>query len=164
MANLYLVIGVPCSGKSTFLKKYVNKNCVIVSFDDIKTKIVGNKKLFFNSKETKKVFDIFYKTINDNLQKNKTVFVESNILTFNLRKEILKNITAEYKKLFAVYIKTPFKFCSIRNKNRSELKRFPEYFMLNVYKIFDPPQLYEGFYGIYTYDTITKKFSYQGTL
>ena len=59
MANLYLVIGVPCSGKSTFLKKYVNKNCVIVSFDDIKTKIVGNKKLFFNSKETKKVFDIF---------------------------------------------------------------------------------------------------------
>ena len=32
MANLYLVIGLPCSGRTDFIKKYMNKNCIAISF------------------------------------------------------------------------------------------------------------------------------------
>lgn len=64
------------------------------------------------------------------------------------RKELLKNIVAEYKKVYAIYIKSPLE---------SLVKEY------QIFK-FDLPKLHENFYGIYTYDTVTKKLFYQGTL
>ena len=32
MANLYLVIGLPYSGRTNFVKKYMNKDCIAISF------------------------------------------------------------------------------------------------------------------------------------
>ena len=163
MANLYLVIGLPCSGRTDFIKKYMNKNCIAISFQYFRRK--------YNSL---KAFDLFVKKINDNLKINKTVFIyDINLFTAKKREEFLKNITVEYKKTYAIYIKTPIEYC-IRKNNQLEQKQeqeilqkrnyLPEFLMMFLYRYFEPPKLYENFYGIYTYDTITKILSYQGTL
>lgn len=146
MANLYLVISLTHSDSSQFIKKYMNKNCIEISFI----------RYFFQKRFISKTNNIyqsslqsFYKTINDNLKKGKTVFITgSNLLESKQRKELLKNIITEYKKVYAIYIKSPLE---------SLVKEY------QIFK-FELPKLHENFYGIYTYDTVTKKLSYQGTL
>ena len=164
MANLYLVIGLPYSGRTNFVKKYMNKDCIAISFQ-----------YFIKKYNFLKAFNFFIKKINDNLKNNKTVFIyDINLFTTKKREEFLKNITAEYKKTYVIYIKTPIEYC-IRKNNQLKQKQeqqgtlqkrsyLPEFMMMFLYRYFEPPKLYENFYGIYTYDTITKKFSYQGTL
>lgn len=146
MANLYLVISLTQSGSSQFIKKYMNKNCIEISF------IRYSFQKRFMSKTNniyKSSLQSFYKTINNNLKKGKTVFITgSNLLENKQRKELLKNIAAEYKKVYAIYIKQPLES------------------LVREYQIckLDLPKLNENFYGIYTYDIIEQKLTYQGTL
>lgn len=147
MANLYLVISLTQSGSLQFIEKYMNKNCIAISFicySFQKERFISKINNIYKSS-----LQSFYKTINNNLKKGKTVFITGRILLENKqRKELLKNITAEYKKVYAIYIKSPIEG------------------LVKEYQIFkfDLPKLNEDFYGIYTYDVIKQKLTYKGTL
>jgi len=43
--NLYMLIGIPCSGKSYYAEKeFKSKNIKIVSTDEIRIELTGNRK------------------------------------------------------------------------------------------------------------------------
>lgn len=147
MANLYLVISLTQSGSLQFIEKYMNKNCIEISF--IRYSFQKERFIPKINNIYKSSLQSFYETINNNLKKGKTVFITGRILLENKqRKELLKNITAEYKKVYAIYIKSPIE---------SLVKEY------QIFK-FDLPKLNEDFYGIYTYDVIKQKLTYKGTL
>ena len=90
MADLYLMMGVPGSGKSTFLKQYVNKkNSIIISRDEIRFSLLKEGEQYFSHE--KEVLKIFWQRINTSLAENKNVFVDQTSLTPNSRKYLLND-------------------------------------------------------------------------
>lgn len=85
MANLYLMCGIPGSGKSTFLKNKIrNNNSVIISRDAIRFSIVKPNEEYFSHED--EVLEIFWNQINEALAANKTVYVDQTSLTPRARK------------------------------------------------------------------------------
>lgn len=156
MADLYLMVGIPGSGKSTFIKEHMNKNFVRVSRDEIRFSLLSENDNYF-SKEFE-VLKIFYKTINKNLAEGKTVVVDQTSLNPEARRKLLNQIKENYNKLFAIYMDTPLETCIKRNNKREGRECVPVYAIKNMYKKLKPPSLNEGFYRIYTYSNGILKY------
>jgi len=91
MSNLYLMCGIPGSGKSTFLKNRVKKDTsVVISRDVIRFSIVKPEEDYFSHEN--EVLAIFWKKINEALAAGKNVFVDQTSLTPKARKWLLRHV------------------------------------------------------------------------
>jgi len=141
--NVWIMCGLPGSGKSTYIKKNLPKNVEIINQDQIRVElgIMDNidKKKIGNSEQEKEVRRINFDRI-DNCINNRKDFVVDNT---NIKSGYVQNLYDRLKKAGAnvkiIIIDTPVNICKERRKNN-----IPE-------KVIDDMQL-----GI---DKVKKKFS-----
>lgn len=158
MNKVYIMMGLPGSGKSTFLKNYIKPLCniniaKIVSRDEIRFSLLKEGEDYFSHEE--EVKKIFWETINNALIDGYNVFVDQTSLNKASRKLLLNHI---YKNIDIniIFVDTPCFNCIENNDTRIGTKAFvPKGVIRRMSCQLEPPTYDEGFKNIYTYNIYT---------
>jgi predicted kinase len=129
--KLYILIGIPCSGKSTYANEYLNNShTIIVSSDKIRKDLTGTYK--FSSENNNLVFDIAKKQVQNALSNGFDAVVDATNTNKKYRKNFIK-ISNEYNcNIIAIVFKTPLALCLKRNSKRDNDRRVPEQIIIEM--------------------------------
>lgn len=122
---LYMMIGIPGCGKSTFAKEFVNShpNTSIVSRDKIRLSLLKPEDAYF-SKE-KEVYQLFSAIIYNKLRTGTNVIADATHLNIGARRKLITTLALDYKfsqdnyDIIYVWIDTPLSVCIERDKLRT---------------------------------------------
>lgn len=148
--KIYVMVGLPGSGKSTWIKNNLNgENFVLVSSDDIIDKIAAEKgitysdafksSIGFATGEMKRIFE-------DAVKQNRDIVCDQTNVSKKKRKGILNKIPNNYKKI-AVVFETDDALIAQRLKSRAEEtgKHIPDHVVDSMAKSWQAPTKEEGF-------------------
>lgn len=144
--TLYILIGVPGSGKSTYAEELFQKSdrgTALVSSDNIREMLYGNASCQDNPK---KVFEIAHQVIIDQLQKDYDVIFDATNIYANNRKDLILKVCFEVTKpvrFIAVYFDTPISECIKRQDLRE--RKVPTKVIEKMGRQIDKPNFQEGF-------------------
>ena len=147
---LYVMIGAPGSGKSTFISNHLKDGSVWVSRDAIRYSMVSEDEDYF-SKESE-VLAQFIKSINEMLspkQPYKYIFADATHLNEKSRKKLLNNLKNKPTKIIGLYFDIPLEIIQKRNAQRTGRERVPAQIVAKMYKSMTIPSKKEGFDGVF---------------
>ena len=152
MSKLYLICGAPGSGKSTFLKKHVNKKTgIIISRDKIRFSLLKPDENYFAHED--ETLNKLWTEINKALNKDLTVFVDQTSLNPKARKYLLDHVSG-YDEVNAIWMDETLETCLQRNEKRTEPRtKVPRGAVRRMFYSFVKPSYYEGFAHIYKYNS-----------
>lgn len=130
--KIYMLIGIPCSGKSTYASflKSNKPGIVVVSSDEIRKELTGT--YVFTSKSNEIVFETAKLMINQALAKGLDVVFDATNTLRIYRGDII-NIAEKYHSvIIAVVFKAPVSLCLKRNSKRSIERKIPENVILDM--------------------------------
>ena len=136
--TLYVAVGIPASGKSTYGSKL--KNASIVCPDAIRKELYGDESIQGDGRE---VFSIAHKRAQDLLCSGKDVFFDATSVSYRARKSLLERLAAYAEKCIAVYFDTPETVCRERNASRERI--VPDTVMDSMAARLTKPRRSEGF-------------------
>ena len=134
----YMVVGLPGSGKSTYIEKYL-ANCCIHSSDAIREELSGDVN---NQDINKQVFNTLHKRVKEVLAAGKSVVYDATNISWKRRKAFLQELSSIKCRKECILIATPFELCVQRNKARD--RAVPYFVIERMYKNFDIPWYNEG--------------------
>lgn len=146
MADLYILVGVPACGKSTFCKTMIPEDAWWVSRDAIRYSLLTEYDKYF-AKETL-VKRTFLDTINAGLAAGHDVYADATHLDHGSRMSTISRVKG-YDNLYAIFLNTPFDLCLARNAARTGRERVPDEDMYRMNNKLEIPALYEGFKKIF---------------
>ena len=128
MNNLYILIGAPGCGKSTWAKEKKALGWNVISRDEIRYAYLKNNEEFFSHE--KEVFDTFVNTLAASILSNKNTVADATNLNENSRSKLLKALAAKlpsssYNVVF-IYFDTSYATCFRRNALRQGRNRVPD--------------------------------------
>ena len=157
-SKLYLLMGAPGSGKSTYLKNRFSQPPVVVSRDAIRFNMVREDEEYF-SKE-KEVFREYIEQIRIALKFNKEVFADATHLNENSRAKVLFALGKDLKdvEVNVIWVRVPLEVAITQNELRLGTRAYvPKSVIRRMYSQATMPSKEEGFEHIYIYDGKTEK-------
>ena len=148
MADVYVMIGIPGSGKSYFCTHHIKDNIDRVSRDAIRFSLLKDDEEYFSHES--EVYKIMWDQINNILKQGKDVFVDQTSITKHSRKYLMSHLEG-YDHINAVWIDTPIEKCLEQNKTRTSRAKVPDKVIHDMFSRFQEPTLDEGFYRIFKY-------------
>lgn len=151
--RLFLLCGVPGSGKSTWARERIAKyDGTIISRDTIRFELLERKGGSYFDHEDE-VIDLFIRAIKGNLKilYPHDVYVDATHLTKRSRDQIMRKLNLENVMTIAVWFDVPVEICQARNKMREGLAVVPEDTINGMYKRAYKPSVYE-FDEVWTID------------
>lgn len=130
--NLYLMVGIAGSGKSTWIEKQDMTLSVHVSRDKIRFSMVDENEDYF-AKET----DVFNKFVNDidyYLQNGLDVYADATHLTGKSRNKLLSRLTLDNVSVTVIFFNTPVEVAIERNNQREGRAKVAESVIINQSK------------------------------
>lgn len=138
MAKLFMTIGLPASGKSTYCSERICKDTVYLSSDVLREKLLGDVN---DQSKNDFIFNEMFKRTVSALKEGKNVYYDATNLNRKKRVNFLKQLP-ECEKICLMFC-TPFCLCCERNNKRTRI--VPKEAMKRMYKSFQPPHRAEGF-------------------
>lgn len=150
MVNLWLAVGIPGSGKSTYIRKEIrNKNGIRISRDVIRFALIEDNEDYF-AKE-KLVFKEFINQIQNAINsKILNIYVDATHLNEKSRNKILDKLNLDNVQIHILYFDIPLNICLARNSLRTGREKVPEDTIVEMYSKLTKPDFHEK----YTYSTI----------
>ena len=119
-SNVYIMIGLPGSGKSTWIKDNLDKNIEIISKDQIRKELGimddDQKKKIGDAQQEKEVKKIHNERFEDNLKKGNDIVLDNTNIGKTLR-YILDRCKYYKAQTIGVNVKTPKEVCMKRREN-----------------------------------------------
>ena len=143
MSKLFIMMGAPGSGKTTWCKNNVPKNAAYISRDEIRFNIIKDEDSYF-SKE-KIVYDIFINKINEALESGLDVYADQTSLNAGSRKKLINALNKKPDEIIGIYFTTPLDIVLQRNAQRTGRALVPEDVVINMFNSLTRPTLDEGF-------------------
>ena len=161
MSDLYLMCGLPGSGKSTFLKTRIKniEDCAIISRDEIRFTLVKPEEEYFSHEN--EIYTKLWKKTNEALTVKKNVFVDQTSLTPKARQWLLSHIH-NYDNAYLIWIDEDLNTCLKRNESRKGTRSYvPRSVIRRMAAQFIEPSLDENFTRIYKYNSKENKLLYK---
>lgn len=145
MPSLYVMCGIPASGKSTLAKGMEGNSKIIkrVSRDDIRFSLMKTGDDYF--KNETQVFKTFCDNINLFLSQGYSVIADAAHINKKSRRKLLKNIHVPCDEIIAISVECSTNECMRRNSERSGKYKVPEHAMKRMIENFELPNESEGF-------------------
>ena len=138
MANVYILVGLPASGKSTKAKELPG---VVLSSDSIRAELYGSEEEQGNPKE---VFDALYQRMEMLLFRDLSVVVDAtNINRWERSRAIELAKKWNARNIVCINIDTPLEECKKRNQTRE--RKVPEFVYDKMLQKYESPSYDEGF-------------------
>ena len=154
MTRLYMMIGLPASGKSTIAKEISeSEDAVIVSSDEIRREY-GDVN---DQSQNAKVFKEVGKRLKENIENGRNVIFDATNVSYKKRRAWLERFNRYNVEKIAILVATPYEECLKRNTERD--RNVPKEVITRMYHNFYIPQEYEGFDDIqiiYNFSSINK--------
>lgn len=147
MSKLFIMMGAPGSGKTTWCKNNVPKNAVYISRDEIRFSIIKDKDSYF-SKE-KIVYDIFINKINEALESGLDVYADQTSLNAGSRKKLIDALNKRPDEINVIYIERPLSTILEYNSKRTGRKLVPNDIIIKMYNSISKPTAKEGIDYLY---------------
>lgn len=144
--TLYILIGVPGSGKSTYAEELYEKSergIALVSSDQLRKSLYGNESCQDNPK---KVFTLAHKIVVDQLEHGFDVIFDATNIYAKDRMDLIRKVCFEVKKevrFVAIYFDTPIETCIARQNLRE--RKVPIKVIEKMGRQIDKPTFEEGF-------------------
>lgn len=150
MSKLFLVGGVPGSGKTYFCQHYMEPNSVHISRDSIRFSLLNKGEEYFAHED--EVYEIFWAKINEALAADKNVYADQTNLTYRSRAWLIRNVRG-YSELNFIWVRTSYDLAIERNEMR---KGTPQYVPIptitSMFNRFSFPTKKEGFDHVYVFE------------
>lgn len=143
--TLYLMVGIPASGKSTFSKKFVEDNPHVhrISSDEIRFELTGSEQ---DQTKNSEVFNALFGRVHGKLSNNKSVIVDATNIKRKDRKKFI-TIAEQYNAdVVVIDIKIPLAKAIEFNNNRD--RKVPEYVLKKMFASYQEPCYSEGITNI----------------
>lgn len=145
--TLYVMCGIPGSGKSTFAKSQL-PNALYVSRDKVRYNMVAINEAYFSKED--EVFKVFVNAINEGLAAGADVIADATHLNPQSRAKLFSRLKIDTSKtqVIAIFMNTPYKTCLKRNEYRKGTREYvPPAQIEKMYKSLKKPSSDE-YYGI----------------
>ena len=162
MAKIYVLVGVPGSGKSTATADLIKNGAIAISSDKIREEVFGNEDIQYTEDFLKEhnyngsenflekksfanqiIFDLVYEKINLTLKNGIDVIFDATNTSVHTRSGIFERVTEPVDSFVAVVLATPFDICVQRNEGRD--RKVPLYAMQSIANFYEDPTSGEGF-------------------
>lgn len=147
MSKLFIMMGAPGSGKTTWCKNNVPKNAIYISRDEIRFSIIKDEDSYF-SKE-KIVYDIFINKINEALESGFDVYADQTSLNAGSRKKLINALNKKPDEINVIYIEKPLDTILKYNSKRTGRKLVPNDAIIKMYNSISKPTAKEGIDYLY---------------
>lgn len=134
--KLYMLIGLPASGKSTYAKTL---DGTIFSSDALRAELWGDEA---TQGDNQVLFTELHRRIKDCLRSGQNAIYDACNINYKKRMAFLKELTHIDCEKICIFIAVPYEECIKRNKERDRV--VPEYVIERMYKNFTAPYWYEG--------------------
>lgn len=134
-----MLVGLPGSGKSTYIKKYFNQNLRVHSSDDIREELSGDAN---NQDINKQVFELLHRRVKEDLQNGISCVYDATNISWKRRKAFIEELSSIDCWKVCHIIATPYEVCLMQNKQRTRI--VPEHVIKRMYMNFDMPWYNEG--------------------
>lgn len=142
--KMILMVGLPCSGKSTISKELSEKyNAIIFSSDELRIEMFSDVN---DQEHNQELFVELHKRIKDCLRSGKSAIYDACNINYKRRMAFLaelKNIPCEK---ICILMATPYEECLVRNSERD--RKVPNDVIKRMYFNFNIPYWYEGWNDI----------------
>lgn len=158
MGKVYMTIGLPCTGKTTYAKQMKDKykdNVVVLDSDDIRLELFGEELQTNNEK----VFNTMNERTKQALKNDKDVIYCATNLNRKKRIHFINNICKGYD-VIALFFVISLGNCLENNYIRKYKRNIPTDVLINMYKNIDVPLYLEGFKEIYINNQKQMYFNY----
>lgn len=140
MNKLFMMIGIPASGKTSLAEQIANsEGAEIVSSDSIRKELYGDESI---QGDSNKVFRILQDRVVKGLNANKNMIYDATNISYKTRMAFLQRIRKLEVEKIAIMVATPYEQCLIRNSQRE--RQVPEEVIKRMYFNFYVPQYFEG--------------------
>lgn len=119
--TLYVMVGVPGSGKSTFADEYLQG--IYISRDAIRFSIINEYDKYFAKEDL--VFTEFVKEIQNNIKLGKNVIADATHISGSSRRKLISAIGKLNYNIIFVVMATDFNTCIERNNKRINRLKVP---------------------------------------
>ena len=141
MNKLFMMIGIPASGKTSLAEQIAkSEDAEIVSSDNIRKELYGDENI---QGDNNKVFRILQERIINGLKYNKNMIYDATNISYKTRIAFLQRLNKLEVEKIAIMVATPYVDCLIRNAQRE--RKVPEEVIKRMYYNFYVPQYFEGF-------------------
>lgn len=140
MTKLFMMIGIPASGKTSLAEQIAkSEDAEIVSSDNIRKELYGDENI---QGDNNKVFRILQDRVVKGLKANKNMIYDATNISYKTRMAFLQRLNKLEVEKIAIMVATPYEQCLIRNSQRE--RQVPEEVIKRMYFNFYVPQYFEG--------------------
>lgn len=121
--NLFILCGIPASGKSTWAKKWISAhpNDTLISRDEIRFLYIKTKEDYFS--QEKKVYRMFVSNIQKAIDEQKgDVFADATHINWASRSKLLNALDVSKVNVNVIVFDTDINTCFSRNEKRKGLE------------------------------------------
>ena len=141
MRELFILVGLPASGKTTFANIFNrSKDVVVLSSDAIREELFGDAN---DQSNNKLVFKTLHNRAKEALLDCKDVIYDATSLTKDIRANIIKEVGGEALAINCLFFDVSLKQCLRRNKKRD--RKVPKKVIKDMAKRLEKPTKDEGF-------------------
>ena len=138
--KVYMLAGVPGSGKSTWIRSQLIPGAEWISRDNVRFAILSDEDDYFAHEDD--VFDTFINYINQTLEKDNihTIYIDATHLNKRSRDKVLRRVHKDnIEELNCVCFDVTLVVCISRNNLRAGRSRVPETAICNMFQSYRLP-------------------------